>query len=607
MPLVVLAVLLSLYGSVLGFAYVWDDIDLFVSSPLLRGAGDWWTAVSQPVLPATTYFRPAVLSSFWFEFGALGVDPFYSHLVNLLLFLFNVCMAGWLAAAVCGCAGSRCWIMSAVVMLLYGLHPALVESTAWVAGRFDLMVTSFVLLGLNIALRWQGWPGALGAATAFAFACLSKEMAATFPILLCGLLWTRQAPTGSVWDGLRLLVSPSTLRLLGMILLAGAAYLALRYQVHSGLVHLERKAAVSLDWVGHVGYVGQALIFYGKMLVWPFPFLGPLHPLDVTGLTAADIRDGWLAVAGVSLGLVWVLWRGGRAAILLVLSVVALLPVLQILPLTIGGNIGHERFMALPLVFFVMACAHWLFGLYGVLRQRVAKAVLCGSIALLCLYSGLNLKIYLPVWQSDLALWSWAHGQHPDFEYAQSLYVLSALNAGRLDLARQELFAVAEQDAPEDFLVMKGYLHVLEGNSREAIEAIEKALSQLYRMRDEMLAQGIDVSEVSLDNKRAPNLWILRISYSLLAEAHLQLGDYEKVLENVEIFRFYEKNFSVSYLLEALARYGRGEVALGDAAFEKAVQLSADAGERSISVRSSFVRRLCESGKAAEQLCLAGY
>ena len=45
------------------------------------------------------------------------------------------------------------FLLSFLASFLYMIHPAIIESTAWVSGRFDQFVTFFTLIGLIIFVK----------------------------------------------------------------------------------------------------------------------------------------------------------------------------------------------------------------------------------------------------------------------------------------------------------------------------------------------------------------------------------------------------------------------------------------------------------------------
>jgi cytochrome c biogenesis factor len=75
-------------------------------------------------------------------------------------------------------------------VVVYGVHPALVEAVAFISCRDDLLVTTFLLLALLAHARWMGrkFLRPLGVGLAFLAAALTKEMAIVLPPAL--VLWS---------------------------------------------------------------------------------------------------------------------------------------------------------------------------------------------------------------------------------------------------------------------------------------------------------------------------------------------------------------------------------------------------------------------------------
>src|SRR5262249_36583935 len=87
--------------------------------------------------------------------------------------------------------------------VFYGIHPCMVEPVAFVSARFDLLMTTFLLLGLCAGQHIDAWKARATAVAGFFFlATLTKEMAVAFPLVLAlSQLCTRYA--GVAWRDLR--------------------------------------------------------------------------------------------------------------------------------------------------------------------------------------------------------------------------------------------------------------------------------------------------------------------------------------------------------------------------------------------------------------------
>jgi hypothetical protein len=107
--------------------------------------------VRQPLDFSPNYFRPLALSSLLVQIWVWQANPAPFHAANVLIHLVN-------AALVCALGlrllGGR-W-QGLLAGALYGAHPALVESVAFVSSRYDLLATLFLLLALWLEGRLQG-------------------------------------------------------------------------------------------------------------------------------------------------------------------------------------------------------------------------------------------------------------------------------------------------------------------------------------------------------------------------------------------------------------------------------------------------------------------
>jgi len=136
-------------------------------------------------LPGAIYWRPLISFSAACDFLFFGADlPAGFHLHNLLLHLLNALLVAQLLRTLA--PGAPFW-RSAAAGLFFGMHPATVEASSWVAGRVDTQSAFFYLASLLAFLGYRrvGTAGALRVSLLlFALGLGSKETVLTLPVLV---------------------------------------------------------------------------------------------------------------------------------------------------------------------------------------------------------------------------------------------------------------------------------------------------------------------------------------------------------------------------------------------------------------------------------------
>jgi tetratricopeptide (TPR) repeat protein len=159
-----------------------DDPQYVTTNPQVK-AGLTWAGVQWAFttmrdgnwFPLTWLSHMAVAQTF-------GLDSGFHHLANLAL---HVLSAVLLFTALRRMTGAR-W-PSALVALLFGVHPQHVESVAWVAERKDVLSGLFWMLAFNAYahyVRRPGWRRYLLVVGPFVLGLLSKSMIVTLPFVL---------------------------------------------------------------------------------------------------------------------------------------------------------------------------------------------------------------------------------------------------------------------------------------------------------------------------------------------------------------------------------------------------------------------------------------
>lgn len=160
---------LLVYARSLHGGFIWDD-PLVLEQ--LRAIQSWRDLFVPPAIIAKFYFRPVIFLSYLFDRSLGGENPFWFHFSVVALHAINVLLVWRLACRLF----PRDWLIPAAGALLFAVFPTHVESVAWMAGRSDVVVCTFVLLTALLYLEDQTWKAWLGGVT-FLLALLSKEMA----------------------------------------------------------------------------------------------------------------------------------------------------------------------------------------------------------------------------------------------------------------------------------------------------------------------------------------------------------------------------------------------------------------------------------------------
>jgi tetratricopeptide (TPR) repeat protein len=323
-------------------------------------------------------------------------------------------------------------------------------------------------------------------------------------------------------------------------------------------------------------------------------------------MTTAEAAAGTAFALACAAFVAYSAWRPSRVRLLLAAMLISLLPVANIIPLTIIGNIGHERFLLLPAALAVLAlvgidASRWQ--LSDMLRSRLP--VLVGGAALLWIgIALLNLRVTLPLWRNDLVLWNWAYSSHPDAPIAQFSLASAALQAKRNDIA-QRVIAEAEKRGPLPLRLSVPYGQYLIriGEQQKGIEKIETALKSEPQPHLQVLKAGVSMEDASIERQSFAS-WLLVYAYSNLAEGHLGLRQFKEAQRDAEIAIFYQRDNPVPYLFRSMAIYGQDRWDDAEVAYRRARDMYVGAIRyEADEVRSSFLRQLCGKPQSAPSVC----
>lgn len=377
LALALLALVWVAYGQVRGFAFINMDDPQYVTGNLHTQAGLGWSSLVWAFRTgATGNWHPLVWLSHMLDVSLFGMNPGPHHLVGVALHGANSVLVFLLLRRLTGAF----WA-SAVVAALFALHPAHVESVAWVAERKDVLSTCLALLTL---LAYEGWvrapgPGKRAAVLGlYALGLTAKPMLVTLPLLMLLLdHWPLRRTAGSARERWLLLREK-----LPLLALAGASC------VITFLVQRANGNVARIDVLPLAMRLGNALFAYVRylgMLVWPAG-LAVFYPYPAkAGLLAKA-----LASAALLLAISFAAVRAGRRRPYLLVGwlwyLITLLPVIGIVQ--VGSQAMADRYTYLPYLGPFLAltwgAAEWLRGraVRPWVQGLLAAAVLAPLLAL---------------------------------------------------------------------------------------------------------------------------------------------------------------------------------------------------------------------------------
>jgi protein O-mannosyl-transferase len=354
-------------------------------------------------------WHPLTWLSLELDTTLFGDSAWGYHLTNLLLHTANVLLLFLALRRLTGAV----W-RSAAAAALFAVHPAHVESVAWVAERKDVLSGLFWMLTM-LAYAWYverpGWKRYLLVATVFALGLMAKPMLVTLPCVLLLLdYWPLgrlksdirypksegnpkpeipMTQTGSpgFWSlGIRFLnflrISSFGFRILEklpLFALTAAACLVTMAAQKGAMSSLERlpfRERVLNTVAAYGAYLGE--------LVWPTK-LAVLYPHPHGGLPLEDVARAALILAAIT-GLV--LWARRRRylAVGWLWFLGTLVPVIGLVQ--VGAQSMADRYTYLPYIGLFIAIS-WGVGDLAARRPAATRAILAPAALLLGLWAPL--------------------------------------------------------------------------------------------------------------------------------------------------------------------------------------------------------------------------
>lgn len=436
----------ALYARTVGHGYVWDDLSYaasFRDYGLLAGAA---RALTETIFTSGEYYRPLAMLSY-----VASQEPAVQHAINVALHALNTALVLYLARALMPheAAGSRIGLWAAALAALaFAVHPAAVEAVAWISGRFDTLMCSFVLGVFLVALGGELTRRRLALVCVLFFAAMcSKEAAVGLPVALPFLLllkWRLAGDSRSVKEK-----AAQSGWLFAALALALALYLTVRVAVLNTVIAEVSNATIkgggALDKLNVAALVVTEFV---KLILNPWSHSLPLHPFKYamgSGLQATTL----IVVVCVLALLATVFLKKPRLNFPLALLAALAMgwPALHLFGIPNGENIISDRYalspLALLLVGVAAAVGAWL-AVRMLAMNAGEKRGVAYAAALCLLWTGAlaaHSWVTVPLWRDETSFWTFAYRQTPESRRANMGYIWVLALQGRWEDARTELDA----------------------------------------------------------------------------------------------------------------------------------------------------------------------
>ena len=437
-----------------------------VRSPSWSGIG-WFFAEVQNPSTVAGYYQPLTMASLCLDVllsgaDATEIDPFIFHLTNALLHAITAVLVFAFLRSATGNV-----IYSALAAALFAVHPANVESVAWISQRKTVLATPLAIGSILAYLRWgrakrSGW--LILSIVLYLLANLAKPTVVLLPLVLPFLdKWPLRRPVG------RSLVEKWPFAV-AMLAFAYVAFVSQsQSEANMGVPNL-LDGGVILKWIGLLCY--NIMLYLGN-LVWPL-YLSPVRAVpDSLSLSHPPIALSCLGVIGL-IGL-WLRAYRSMPSLFVGLAAFAILLSPAMGPIRFVGSCVSDRFLYLPVIFLLVPlvelCRMWSE------RPIIRPGTLRGMLVLIIAAMGGLAIVQQSVWANSRNLWTHIEIMSPDDPIALSNLAVFDLQEGRIDDAlRRAEHAVKVAPGDANSLHALGRVYAQLGRGGEAVELIQKAL-----------------------------------------------------------------------------------------------------------------------------------
>lgn len=569
------------HTNTLNNGFTFDDYHYIVESEFIKGWKDFFSvytrdylALPQEKLDLTRPFMPLSLT---FDYSIWGLNPFGYHLSNVILHSLNSLAVYLLAGSILGAGASF------AAALIFAVHPVHVETVASATFREDLLVTFFYITSLVFYIRFSSTSKKTYyfiSFLAFFFALLSKEMAATLPLVLIiydyflsgkPFSWKRWLFYAPFWSLL-------------------ALYLLFIYTIYSNIVVSPAiKGSLSAVLYTASKITGSCI----KLLIIPVNLLADynLHSSD------SFLEPSVFFPAALIATLLFYLFKSRNKAFSFsaIFFFISLLPVINLIP---TFNLLADRFVYLPSVPFCIL-AGLMISTYGKKisgKSLLDKLSLFIFVCMLVLFF-LNTLSLSKVWKNDFTLWSNVLLKNPYSAKAYAAIGITHLKEERYDEALRMLIRSLELKPDYDkahynlglIYKKKGFLDAATSEFKKAVE-INSGYGKAYFMlglalsKQRQYAESINAYEKAI--KFMPDNAVL---YNNLGNSYSARRSYKKALLQYETAISIDPSFADAHYNMGNAHFKAAHYNLAISSYEKSLAIDASNASAYFNLGNAFL------------------
>ena len=449
------------------------DDPVFVGGNEAVQSGSWGRMVLLWLDSDQVDYFPLSYTAFWVQRRLFGLNTTGYHLTTLLLHVANGLLL-WKLLAKMSIPGS--WFAA----LTFTIHPACVESVAWIS---ELKNTLSLFFFLPCCICWvmqddaregsrQKW---LAAAAYFLFllSMLAKPAAVAMPVVTLLYAWWKRGRIES-----RDIVHAVPLFIISIVL----GIVAIEFQ-HGRAIGAEKLPLGGID--SRIALGGMAILFYLATIFLPVNLL-PLYPAWPINPPQLWQFMPWPIIAGAA----WWMWKNrttwGRQAIFafgfFLLMIAPVLGFVGMAWMRLTWVADHFLYVPMigPLTLLVAAGASWINA--GDPRRRLVGT---GAGVAMTVFLAVNTFLYSGQWVDEDHLWEYTVARNDNAWLAHD-------RLGSLKLKRDDLegalhhFRHASRLRPDLGGTKKnlGALLLRQGKHDEAVIVLEEALEASPWLRD---------------------------------------------------------------------------------------------------------------------------